>query len=351
MRPNYFPRSKGVLILAAVLILFGATSVVAMESSTTAQEQMTMAKIRQTDARISIGPVALSRIQEALSEKGFKPGPVDGIWGAKTAAAVKNFQIVQNLAPSGTLNIETIKSLGLGEILTGSLDELDARDLEEKNIGKSAQLFLSPFTVGMIQQSLRNKGIPAGPVDGIWGDKTRQGIQKFQSQKGIQPTNHITLSTLESLGLNQVTANLGFQAEGENLKYAGTLAASNYEKALAENTSQIRALETAGTDVKTWESMVMAMSSEKGMIENQELRGYFADPGAQTKIGTGVPLFAEHDFVRQIQKALVDNGYYPGPVDGKWGEWTAYAVGIYQRENKLPHTGYLTLATINKLLQ
>lgn len=40
-------------------------------------------------------------IQKALKAKGFDPGPVDGIWGRKTIAAVKAFQHAEGLEVDG----------------------------------------------------------------------------------------------------------------------------------------------------------------------------------------------------------------------------------------------------------
>jgi peptidoglycan hydrolase-like protein with peptidoglycan-binding domain len=45
--------------------------------------------------------------QQALQDKGFDPGPVDGMMGAKTTAAVKEFQQKNNLTVTGTLDADT----------------------------------------------------------------------------------------------------------------------------------------------------------------------------------------------------------------------------------------------------
>jgi peptidoglycan hydrolase-like protein with peptidoglycan-binding domain len=49
--------------------------------------------------------------QEALEDKGFNPGPIDGIWGPKTAAAVSDFQRKENLTVSGRLDAPTLAKL------------------------------------------------------------------------------------------------------------------------------------------------------------------------------------------------------------------------------------------------
>jgi len=56
-------------------------------------------------------PGVVTRIQSALAGKGFDPGPVDGVLGPQTMAAVDRFQQANNLS-SGQLTIETVKALG-----------------------------------------------------------------------------------------------------------------------------------------------------------------------------------------------------------------------------------------------
>lgn len=40
-------------------------------------------------------------IQQALAAQGLKPGPLDGIWGRQTIAAVRAFQTKAGLEPDG----------------------------------------------------------------------------------------------------------------------------------------------------------------------------------------------------------------------------------------------------------
>jgi hypothetical protein len=52
-------------------------------------------------------------IQKALTAKGFNPGPVDGIFSAKTAAAVISSQATVGLIIDGEVGVETAKALGI----------------------------------------------------------------------------------------------------------------------------------------------------------------------------------------------------------------------------------------------
>jgi peptidoglycan hydrolase-like protein with peptidoglycan-binding domain len=50
--------------------------------------------------------------QQSLKDKGFDPGPVDGVMGPKTRAAVTDFQKKEGLKVTGRLDAETAARLG-----------------------------------------------------------------------------------------------------------------------------------------------------------------------------------------------------------------------------------------------
>lgn len=54
---------------------------------------------------------AVKRVQEALKAKGFRTGPVDGVWGRKTVAAVKAFQQANGLEVDGVVGPQTSAAL------------------------------------------------------------------------------------------------------------------------------------------------------------------------------------------------------------------------------------------------
>jgi uncharacterized protein (TIGR02594 family) len=50
-------------------------------------------------------------VQQALAQLGFKPGPLDGIWGRQSAAALRAFQGSEGLEPDGILGPLTLEAL------------------------------------------------------------------------------------------------------------------------------------------------------------------------------------------------------------------------------------------------
>ena len=53
-------------------------------------------------------------IQQALADKGYFQGPVDGAWNTGSVEALKRFQKDQNLDPDGKIGSLSLIALGLG---------------------------------------------------------------------------------------------------------------------------------------------------------------------------------------------------------------------------------------------
>ena len=52
-------------------------------------------------------------VQQALKDQGFDPGPIDGVMGGKTKAALKDYQQKEGLKATGQLDAETSAKLGV----------------------------------------------------------------------------------------------------------------------------------------------------------------------------------------------------------------------------------------------
>ena len=59
-------------------------------------------------------PERYKEIQQALADKGYFHGPVDGAWGADSTGALKRFQREQNLEDDGKIGALSLIALGLG---------------------------------------------------------------------------------------------------------------------------------------------------------------------------------------------------------------------------------------------
>ena len=111
------------LIIAAITAVLSAGAYAAAGESATQQRQSQAGQDRsmsqsqsmqQQDGSQAQSSDMVRKAQQALKEKGFDPGPVDGMMGPRTQQAIKQFQESQaNLKPTGKLDQQTLAALGV----------------------------------------------------------------------------------------------------------------------------------------------------------------------------------------------------------------------------------------------
>jgi len=116
-------------------------------------------------------------LQRTLRSLGWQPGPVDGLFGPRTEAAVLRFQTQTGVAVDGIVGPQTSKAL----------DRARTSPLRE-GVGY-AESNGSP-RVRTLQTRLREQGFRPGPVDGVFGPRTEAAVRRFQRQGGL-PTNGV----------------------------------------------------------------------------------------------------------------------------------------------------------------
>jgi Putative peptidoglycan binding domain/BON domain len=84
-----------------------------MDTDRTAAKPSLKSDMKQsmTDAP---GQAHVRTAQQKLKDKGYDPGPIDGIWGPRTAAAVSDFQRKENLTVTSRLDAATLGKLDVG---------------------------------------------------------------------------------------------------------------------------------------------------------------------------------------------------------------------------------------------
>jgi hypothetical protein len=62
----------------------------------------------------TVAPDMVKQVQSKLHDSGYyKQGPIDGVWGSGTEAAVRSFQKDHNLGSSGQLDVPTLQALNV----------------------------------------------------------------------------------------------------------------------------------------------------------------------------------------------------------------------------------------------
>ncbi len=75
-------------------------------------------------------PARLREIQQAMADKGYFKGEVNGEWNADSVDALKRFQTDRSLTPDGKINALSLIGLGLGPKHDGSMAALPAQKPE-----------------------------------------------------------------------------------------------------------------------------------------------------------------------------------------------------------------------------
>jgi len=65
--------------------------------------------------RVCLADVSVRRAQEALESRGFAVGPIDGIVGPRTRAALRAYQQQRGLTPTGQPDPDTLRSLDIAD--------------------------------------------------------------------------------------------------------------------------------------------------------------------------------------------------------------------------------------------
>ncbi len=86
-----------------------------------------------------------------------------------------------------------------------------------------------------------------------------------------------------------------------------------------------------------------------GAYAGHEVAGKEQSTRSSTYSSSTAPSRYDPATVRNVQQALNDKGYDPGPIDGQWGPNTEDAVRRFQQASGLPQTGHLEGSTLAAL--
>jgi peptidoglycan hydrolase-like protein with peptidoglycan-binding domain len=182
------------------------------------------------------GSQRVRELQRMLRSLGYDAGPVDGLFGPRTQAAVQWLQVKRGDRPSGVVDRTSLRRLrtltrgrplpsdaaplpGLaapplpsagwhGRPITNPLDDgktevSDRADgagpVHPLRLGAGYRTPDGAPRVRRIQRMLRRLGYQTGVVDGRFGPRTRASVQWFQMKHGYEPTGVVEPATLTHL--------------------------------------------------------------------------------------------------------------------------------------------------------
>lgn len=149
----------------------------------------------QSPAPGELPPSTIRMLQHSLMQGGYAVDSADGVWGPRTASALREFQRVKGLQPTGRPDPQTLTALGVpsGHGPGAAGDKLP-------QVRSRTPADLGPATIRAIQQALDKQGLQAGPVDGVWGERTVSAIGNLQRARGMAASGELDAHTLAALG-------------------------------------------------------------------------------------------------------------------------------------------------------
>jgi peptidoglycan hydrolase-like protein with peptidoglycan-binding domain len=114
---------------------------------------------------------------------GYYSGPIDGVYGADTTAAVKAMQQALGVTADGIFGPETYRALRANA----------------KTAAFATSVVLS------IQATLKQYGYYSGPIDGVYGAATTEAVKHLQTSLGVTADGRVGSETVAAF--NKAVAN------------------------------------------------------------------------------------------------------------------------------------------------
>jgi peptidoglycan hydrolase-like protein with peptidoglycan-binding domain len=103
-------KRSALLVTSLALLASGVIKLNLCPFALAAQKEERSSVVRNSDIR---------KVQESLRDKGYSPGPIDGVAGPQTRAAIRKYQKAEGLPVTGRLDSETAGKFGVGSESAG----------------------------------------------------------------------------------------------------------------------------------------------------------------------------------------------------------------------------------------
>ena len=113
------------------------------------------------------GQSDIRSLQQALRDKGFDPGPIDGMMGPQTRQALQSFQRSNNITASGQLDNETSQQLGLQR--SGSMGNTTRSGTNGTGSSNLQSGMNPPAGTGSGRNEMTGSGSPSSPSPSAGG--------------------------------------------------------------------------------------------------------------------------------------------------------------------------------------
>ncbi|OQP06860.1 hypothetical protein B1690_05995 [Geobacillus sp. 46C-IIa] len=125
-------------------------------------------------------------LQSWLYKAGFNPGGIDGVYGANTEKAVKEFQKKVGITADGIAGKQTYQALQKYVRTQTTLSRSNSSSSNDHWTGQTLREGSEGQAVKDLQTKLQRLGYNVGAVDGIYGKQTTEAVRSFQKANGLE---------------------------------------------------------------------------------------------------------------------------------------------------------------------
>ncbi|MEI8310587.1 MAG: peptidoglycan-binding domain-containing protein [Verrucomicrobiota bacterium] len=143
---------------------------------------------------------AVLATQKKLAQLGFYKGEADGQTGSQTSAAIRRYQIAENLKVTGELNRQTLEQLGIKGSAPGPAYVAIA-DIFKGGPYISAGPEVQVAVIRQAQKNLKLLGYYNGPEDGTPNGALVSALKIWQKSAGFRQTGRFDENSLKALDL------------------------------------------------------------------------------------------------------------------------------------------------------
>lgn len=236
----------------------------------------------------------VTQLQTRLSNLGYYDGPISGVFGELTQAAVINFQQRNGLSPDGIVGSETFTAIDRAATPTASTTSGNPSGTAVPvAAGGFVTLGDAGSDVTILQQRLTTLGYYQGAIDGQFGAQTEAALFAFQQAQGLNPDGIAGTATFSALNALTTPA----------------------------------AIATAPTTAST----TLPPAQPDAAFPSPP--GLGSQPVSQTPTAVA-PIQPLPDIgVLELQRQLTRQGFYSGPLDGILSAETQQAIADAQRSH------------------
>jgi len=139
-------------------------------------------------------------VQKKLADLGYYKGRVDGSAGSMTHAAIRRYQIAEELKVTGEINRQTLEKMGLGPGEPAP-DYSSIGRLFPDGPLKSAGMNRQVEALRATQEKLAREGLYAGPLNGLPGASFEAALREWQAARGLAANGLLDAATAGALGI------------------------------------------------------------------------------------------------------------------------------------------------------